>query len=60
MNMLIRYAMRKNDPLYGYWFFQFYYEVFVEPHRTFSNKFFSATDAAIDELLSYLSFQVEV
>ena len=47
--------MRKNDPLY--WFFQFYNEDFVEPLRTFSNKFFPATDAAIDELLS---FQVEV
>ncbi len=57
MNMLIRYAMRKNDPLYGYWFFQFYYEAFVGPLKTFSNKFFPATDAAIDELLS---FQVEV
>ena len=57
MSMLIRYAMRKNDPLYGYWFFQFYYEAFVEPLQTFSNKFLPATDAAIDELLS---FQVEV
>jgi hypothetical protein len=55
--MLIRYAVRKNDPLYGYWFFQFYYEAFVGPLKTFSNKFFPATDAAIDELLS---FQVEV
>ena len=49
--------MRKNDPLYGYCFFQFYYEAFVEPLRTFNNKFFPATDAAIDELLA---FQVEV
>ena len=55
--MLIRYAMHKNNPLYGYWFFQFYCEAFVEPLRTFSNKFLPATDATIDELLS---FQVEV
>jgi hypothetical protein len=39
------------------WFFQFYYEAFVGPLKTFSNKFSPATDAAIDELLS---FQVEV
>ena len=57
MNMLMRYAMRKNDPLCWYWFFQFYYEAFAELHKTLSNKFFPATDAAIDELLS---FQVEV
>ena len=57
MIMLIRYAIRKNDPLYGHWFFQFYYEAFAEPLKTFSTKFFPATDAAIDELLS---FQVEM
>ena len=57
MNMLIRYAMRKNDPLYGYWFFQFYYEGFAELLQTFSNKFLPLTYAAIDELLS---IQVEV
>jgi hypothetical protein len=56
LNML-RYALRTKDPVYGYWFFQFYYEAFAEPLQTLSKKFLPETDAAIDELLS---FQVEV
>ena len=54
---MLRYALRKSDPLYGYWFFKFCYDVFAEPLQILSKKFLSETDAAIDELLS---FQVEV
>ena len=54
---MLRYALRKSDPLYGYWFFKFYYDVFAEPLQILSKKFLPETDAAIDELLS---FQVEV
>ena len=54
---MFRYALRKSDPLYGYWFFRFYYEVFAEPLQTLSKKFLPVTDAAIEELLS---FRVEV
>ncbi len=56
---MLRYALRKSDPLYGCWFFKFYYrdDVFAEPLQILSKKFLPETDAAIDELLS---FQVEV
>ena len=56
---MLRYAsaLRKSDPVYGYWFFKFYYEAFAEPLQTLSKKFLPETDAAIEELLS---FQVEV
>ena len=52
---MLRYALRKSDPLYGYWFFRFYYEVFAEPLQSLSNlkKFLPETDAAIEELLSF-------
>jgi hypothetical protein len=54
---MLRYALRKSDPLYGYWFFRFYYKVFVEHLQTLSKKCLPETDAAIEELLS---FRVEV
>ncbi len=49
--------MRKSDPLYGHWFFKFYYEAFAEPLQVLSKKFRPETESAIDELLN---FQVEV
>jgi hypothetical protein len=54
---MLSYALRKSDPLYGYWFFRFYYEVFAEHLQTLSKKYLPETDAAIEELLS---FRVEV
>jgi hypothetical protein len=54
---MLRYVLRKSNPLYGYWFLRFYYEVFAEPLQTLSKKFLPETNAAIEELLS---FQVEV
>ncbi len=54
---MLRYALRKSDPLYGYWFFSFYYEVIAEHLQTLSKKFLPETEAAIKELLS---FRVEV
>ena len=56
---MLRYALRKSGPLYGYWFFRFYYEVFAEhlqtlsKNQTLSKKFLPETDAAIEELLSF-------
>ena len=50
---MLRYALRKSDPLYGYWFFRFYYEVFAEHLQTLSTKFLPETDSAIEELLSF-------
>jgi hypothetical protein len=54
---MLRYALRKSDPLYGYKFFRFYYEVFAKHLQNLSKKFLSETDVAIEELLS---FRVEV
>jgi hypothetical protein len=54
---MLRYALCKSDPLYGYWFFRFYYEVFAEHLQTISKRFLPETNAAIEELLS---FRVEV
>ncbi len=49
--------MRKSDPLYGYWFFTFYYDAFAEPLQILSKKFRPETESAIDELLN---LQVDV
>jgi hypothetical protein len=46
---MLRYALRKRDPLYGCWFFKFYSEVFAEPIQTLSKKFLPETDATIEE-----------
>ena len=54
---MLRYALCKSEPLYGYWFFRFYCEVFAEHLQTVSKKFLPETDTAIEELLS---FRVEV
>jgi hypothetical protein len=53
----VRYALRKSDPVYGYWFYRFYCEAFADPLSKRSNKFVPETDEAVDELLS---FQVEM
>ncbi len=50
---MLRYVLRKSDPLYGYWFFRFYYEVFAEQSLSNLKKFLPETDAAIEELLSF-------
>jgi len=54
---VLRYALRKSDPLYGYWFYKFYYEAFAESLQILSKKFRPETESEIDELLTY---QVEV
>jgi hypothetical protein len=48
---VLRYAVRKSNPLYGHWFFKFYYEAFAEPLQILSKKFRPETKSAIDELL---------
>ena len=53
---VLKYALRTRDPLYRYWFFQFYYAAFAVPLQSLS-KILPDSDAAIDELLS---FQVEM
>jgi hypothetical protein len=50
---MLRCALRKSDPVYGYWFFKFYYEAFAESLQTLSKKFIPKTDAAIDEPLPF-------
>ena len=45
--------MRKNDPIYGYWFFEAYYESFAKQLGSISPKFVPTTIAGIDELLSF-------
>jgi hypothetical protein len=54
---VLRYAVRKSDPLYGHWFFKVYYKAFAEPLQILSKKFRPETESAIDELLN---FQVDV
>ena len=48
-----RYNPRKTDPLYGYWFFEAYYEAFLANLVTISSKFAPKNEAGIDELLSF-------
>jgi hypothetical protein len=54
---VLRYAVRKSDPLYVHWFFKFYNEAFAEQLQILSKKFRPETESAIDELLN---FQVDV
>jgi hypothetical protein len=53
MALLHRYFLRKTDPLYGYWFFEAYYETFAKQLVAISPKFAPTTDAGVDELLSF-------
>ncbi len=48
-----RYTMRKSDPLYGYWFFEAYYEAFAKQLAAISPKFVPRTAAGVEELLSF-------
>ena len=48
-----RYNVRKNDPLYGFWFFEAYYEAFAKQLGSISQKFVPTTAAEVDELLSF-------
>ena len=45
--------MRSSAPLYGYWFFEAYYQAFAKQLSTISRKFVPETEAGVDELLSY-------
>ena len=48
-----RYNPRKTDPIYGFWFFEAYYEAFAKQLGSISPKFVPTTDAEVDELLSF-------
>ena len=48
-----RYTMRGSDPLYGYWFFEAYYQAFGKQLAAISSKFVPETEAGVDELLSF-------
>jgi len=52
---LHRYTIRKGEPLYGYWFFEAYYESFGKQLALISPKFMPETAAAVDELLSFMA-----
>jgi hypothetical protein len=44
--------MRSSDPLYGYWFFEAYYQALAQQLSAISPKFVPETEAGVDELLS--------
>ena len=44
--------MRGSDPLYGYWFFEAYYQAFAKQLSAISRKFVPETEAGVDELLT--------
>jgi hypothetical protein len=48
-----RYTLRKTDPLYGYWFFEAYYESSGKQLSLISPKFMPETAAGGEELLSF-------
>jgi hypothetical protein len=48
-----RYTLRKTDPLYGYWFFEAYYESIGKQLSLISPKFMPETATGIEELLSF-------
>ena len=45
--------MRGSDPIYGYWFFEAYYQAFGKQLAAISPKFVPETEAGVDELLSF-------
>jgi hypothetical protein len=45
--------MRGSDPLYGYWFFEAYYQALAKHLSAISRKFAPETEAGVDELLSF-------
>ena len=51
--MLRRHTMSGSDPLYGYWFFEAYYQAFAKQLSAISRKFVPETEADVDELLSF-------
>ena len=51
--VLYRYSVRSSDPIYGFWFFEAYYESFGKQLSMISPKFMPVTDAAVVELLSF-------
>jgi hypothetical protein len=48
-----RYTLRKTDPLYGYWFFEAYYESIGKQLSLISPKFMPETASGVAELLSF-------
>ncbi len=48
-----RYNARKNDPLYGFWFFEAYYEGLTKQLGSIRPKFVPTTAAKVHELLSF-------
>ena len=53
MALMHRYHPRKADPLYGYWFFEAYYEAFAKQLAAISLKFVPTTPGGVEELLSF-------
>ena len=48
-----RYTLRNSDPLYGYWFFEAYYNSIGKQLSIISPKFMPETEAQVIELLSF-------
>ncbi len=48
-----RYTLRDKDPLYGFWFFEAYYQAFVDQLSVLSKKFNPTREADVEELLSF-------
>ncbi len=51
--LMHRYNLLKTDPLYGYWFFEAYYESFATALAKLSPKFVPTTPHSVEELLSF-------
>ena len=45
--------MRESDPIYGFWFFEAYYQSFGKQLSIISRKFMPETEAAVKELMSF-------
>jgi hypothetical protein len=51
--VLHRYTMDAKDPIYGYWFFETYYQAFAKQLCCYSSKFHPTKAAEVEELLAY-------
>jgi hypothetical protein len=57
--LLHSYTPRASDPLYEFWFFEAYYELFAKQLTSISSKFAPSTAAGVEEL-RLLSFKADM
>ena len=51
--VLHRYTLDADDPIYGFWFFETYYQAFAKQLCCYSSKFNPTNAAEVEELLAY-------